>query len=560
MRHPGAVRFVVWYGTPDAVGADEPQPAYFRAVLHMRSLRVWERTPAQVENRPLRFGLSKEDARALLETARQSVSAGVTMGSSATCEPTPWLRAWQRGWSQRCGVAVALWTNGRLRGSIVSHPGAVNRTLARTASLACRDPRFDPLTVEELARTRVQVSLFHAPWIPLRRDEVATDRAYTDKATLLRRESAASIFLPEIFQIRRLDTVRSVGDALAKKAGLGALDRKCELLVCEVDEFVESADHTGVCRLDGPVPRYVEPCDLAAVTVQVGRSACHWLEGLQAEDGGLPQRVCVRIGRPVGYDGIRVAMTGEALAAYGRATDWEPALRVARGVHAWIGHANPAGFDSALERLLFASYAGKLALRLGHVDQARSLGLAVMRSVGDVEFEPLVHAHAASFLRKIAGRIEGASARAATLAMRCMNAFDAAQASRGDMDLARWAELVAALPRGGAEARRVSEWLCSLQLESGAFPVSTGSTFAYARGTSKVFEVLAIDAARFRPALVKAVGWLRTMQYGDDAMFFVAPEHRGAARGGFRHDGANSDAWIDAAGHVLLGLSRLGRA
>jgi hypothetical protein len=47
------------------------------------------------------------------------------------------------------------------------------------------------------------------------------------------------------------------------------------------------------------------------------------------------------------------------------------------------------------------------------------------------------------------------------------------------------------------------------------------------------------------------------MQYRPDSMFFVPVEHRPRVMGGLRHDAYDTDAWIDAAGHVLLGLARL---
>jgi len=68
---------------------------------------------------------------------------------------------------------------------------------------------------------------------------------------------------------------------------------------------------------------------------------------------------------------------------------------------------------------------------------------------------------------------------------------------------------------------------------------------------------LALEPEANEAALLSAARWLSTMQYDDQNLFFVVQSRRDLLRGAFRHDYQNTDAWIDAAGHVLLGLSRI---
>ena len=125
------------------------------------------------------------------------------------------------------------------------------------------------------------------------------------------------------------------------------------------------------------------------------------------------------------------------------------------------------------------------------------------------------------------------------------------------MSLAEWAELAAAFPTDSNTSREVRDWLRSWQLPSGAFPETTTSDFVYSRGTGKVFEVLALRPAESPGALDRALAWLLSMQYRPNSAFFVPYEHWGRVLGGLRHDYYGPDAWIDAAGHFLLGLARL---
>jgi hypothetical protein len=125
------------------------------------------------------------------------------------------------------------------------------------------------------------------------------------------------------------------------------------------------------------------------------------------------------------------------------------------------------------------------------------------------------------------------------------------------MALAEWAELVAAFPLDARPSRDVAEWLCAKQRADGAFPNTTASDFPYTRGTAKIFEVLTLRPADCARAADRALQWLRTLQYRPDAVFFVPEEHRDRILGGLRHDHRDTDAWIDAAGHLLVGLARL---
>ena len=74
----------------------------------------------------------------------------------------------------------------------------------------------------------------------------------------------------------------------------------------------------------------------------------------------------------------------------------------------------------------------------------------------------------------------------------------------------------------------------------------------YVRGVGKIAEGLA--AAEVEVA--QTLEWLLQYQYQSQNMHYLPTDLRAAVTGGFRHDAANADAWVDAATHFLLAATR----
>jgi len=255
-----------------------------------------------------------------------------------------------------------------------------------------------------------------------------------------------------------------------------------------------------------------------------------------------------------------MAMVAEALAAFGTAIGLGSAIETARRVVAWLERARPRWSQrTEANSLLTSFYVGKVALCLGDEDAADRAWADTLRALErSPPRETLVLAHAASFLLAASERRAALTRRCESLQQELEGRLARAKAGGEPVSLAEWAELVAA--SSPAFAHEVARWLCSQQLPSGAFPDTTASDFVYTRGTGKVFEVIALRPAHWMRAIERASSWLVAMQYRPDSMFFVPEEHRSVVAGGLRHDMFDADAWIDAAGHFLLGLARLERS
>ena len=525
-----------------------PVRAGWRAIVRTRDLEVLERDAPHGKDRPLRLGVSEAEGLVALRYARDRAAKFLAADAptSASGELAPRL-------GLRSGVAVALWTRGRLRGSIVWPPSQALRGLAQAAVLACQDTRFERLTAADLDDTVVQVSFIHAPRVALSADELAgPHEAYADKALFVSEGTRSGVYLPEIFNIVRHRSLRALATSVAtEKAGIAAPGPDTVFEVCEVTELVESFDRTRAVRLEGPVAM-VDDADASAAKA-CGEAACLWLARIQREDGALPLRVRPATGATDGLDVPRMAMTAQGLAAFGVAYDLPAAIEAARRTLAFVERARVSAEADGPNALLVDCYIGKATRVLDGAAASREKEAAVLRRLDrGTPSSPLVLAHALSFLGGVAGP-------SGELVSQLTQRFDAALAGTSAVSLAEWAE-VAMAPLGGAGgalAARVRRWLCSLQLPSGAFPDTTTSDFTYSRGTGKIFEVLSAAPAETSAATAGALSWLRSMQYRPDSVFFIPTEHRDRVLGGLRHDAFDADAWIDAAGHLLLGLARL---
>ena len=163
----------------------------------------------------------------LLEIARGSIAAALGLAVPSPVPDELWLKPAQ-------ATFVTLTQGGRLRGCIGSleahRPlGADVRHNARAAALS--DPRFPALKVEELALTRVEVSLLSTP----------KELAFTDHADLIAQlrpgedglilecGGARGTFLPQVWE--SLPDAEQFIAELKRKAGLspGASTAKCRI-------------------------------------------------------------------------------------------------------------------------------------------------------------------------------------------------------------------------------------------------------------------------------------------------------------------------------------------
>jgi hypothetical protein len=169
----------------------------------------------------------EEHGRTLLDIARNSIEAALGVSKLKLLPDEPWLKPAHATFG-------TLTQNGRLRGCIGSleahRPlGEDVRHNARAAALS--DPRFPPLTSEELASTRIEVSLLSTPKLLAfaeHADLIAQLRPGED-GLILEYGEARGTFLPQVWD--SLPEPEQFVAELKRKAGLspGVSTAKCRI-------------------------------------------------------------------------------------------------------------------------------------------------------------------------------------------------------------------------------------------------------------------------------------------------------------------------------------------
>jgi AmmeMemoRadiSam system protein A len=173
--------------------------------------------------------LLSDDRRALLALARQAITAAVAKDPAPalpvlTADPGP------------CGAFVSLHLRGRLRGCIgmIESPGPLAETVARCAvAAALEDPRFDPVTPNEVPELEIEVSIL-SPLRPVRADEVEPGT----HGLRIRRGYASGLLLPQVAARYHWSRERFLEET-CHKAGLPAdawrePDTRIEVFTAEV--------------------------------------------------------------------------------------------------------------------------------------------------------------------------------------------------------------------------------------------------------------------------------------------------------------------------------------
>ena len=174
-----------------------------------------DKTAAKAPAAPAQQGTAPDKAQLLTGMARAAIASRLT-GESITVLYPDWFK-------EPGATFVTLTQNGQLRGcigSLEAHRPLGEDLLENARAAAFRDPRFAPLSVDELARTRVEVSVLSA----------ATPMRFQDEADLLRQLRPGvdgiileygrhrATFLPQVWE--QLPDPRTFMAHLKKKAGL----------------------------------------------------------------------------------------------------------------------------------------------------------------------------------------------------------------------------------------------------------------------------------------------------------------------------------------------------
>jgi AmmeMemoRadiSam system protein A len=151
------------------------------------------------------------ERRRLLEVARRSIAMAIAAGHVPDLYTLPTEAV------RRCGVFVTLRAARRLRGCIgqPDSPHPLEQTVARCAALAALDdPRFSPLTLDEISIVEIEISVLSAA-VPAEHHEIEVGR----HGIAVRSGASRGLLLPQVAQEYGWDRERFLAET-CRKAGL----------------------------------------------------------------------------------------------------------------------------------------------------------------------------------------------------------------------------------------------------------------------------------------------------------------------------------------------------
>ena len=151
------------------------------------------------------------ERRRLLEVARRSIATAIAAGHIPDLYTLPTEAV------RRCGVFVTLRTERRLRGCIgqPDSPHPLEQTVARCAALAALDdPRFSPLSADEISVIEIEISVLSAS-VPVEHHQIEVGR----HGIAVRSGTSRGLLLPQVAQEFGWDRERFLAET-CRKAGL----------------------------------------------------------------------------------------------------------------------------------------------------------------------------------------------------------------------------------------------------------------------------------------------------------------------------------------------------
>ncbi len=121
---------------------------------------------------------------------------------------------------EKCGAFVTLRIDGALRGCIGQVAGTLplyDTVIAAAISAATQDPRFNPVSKDEVEKVSIDISVLSAPC----QVDTWRDIKIGVHGILLKRDDRQAVYLPQVAVEQGWDLETTL-DNLAAKAGLGA--------------------------------------------------------------------------------------------------------------------------------------------------------------------------------------------------------------------------------------------------------------------------------------------------------------------------------------------------
>ncbi len=529
-------------------------------IFQSAKLNIFENKSRGKIQRPLYWGLSDKEKQETLKACRKVLTDFLQQKTKNTNDFFEYFKTVGVQAQQRSDVGVALWVDGKLRGSTVTINKPLWEGIISGVKQSAQDIRFDSIAEDELLRTRIEITIISSLKIPLLESEIDRGDIYYTKGYFLKKEDKEGWFLPEIFNVLSFRNLEQFLVSLATQKTRISVEEvgDADIFVFEVDDFIESTDHERPLSLEGPLlAHYSKSCDEMMRWAQ--RSA-ELLCFIQEPDGNIPAVTDVHSGiHKRRVDLPRLAFTALVLARFGKVTHSNSFIQSAEKSCEFIcGYVFWKG--DILKNISTATlaYFGQLLLVLKRNNDAQKVAKEIEKRLISESFEVITFSQSASFLWQMKKKDEQYFDVFLQTTLVIEKEFKRVTRNSEPFNFIAWAEVVHTFfYYKPSFSKLVANIFISHQKYDGSFPSSAVDSFSYTRGVGKIFEVLALYPDEYKQELHDVLTWLYRMQYNEENTFFIPSVHRRIALGGFRHDYSHSEVWIDSAGHTLLGYLRL---
>lgn len=459
------------------------------------------------------------------------------------------------------GVDVAVWCDGELRSSIIVLNHVTFRDSFIQASCdATHDVRFRPLTVEELARSRIEIVLMSDLHIPIFQSEIQKHVPYVHVGHMVRtHDRIRGWFLPMVFNCSSFQSYSEfVQDLIVKKARIPNSEKvNTKVYTFPVSDFIETATKTRY--LYGPVLQ-VSLESISAINISTACTmSANWLTS-RVEQGGYlsPVTGLTHVSQQY-FDMPRAAHAALSLSIYGLFIHNPNMIDVANRIMQYcVTHL--AKYPEGSSRALTWAYLGQSMHVLGNTKEAFQYTNLVNTHIEQQGAMDIITRSQIARLFQLGISEKPEYQYVATFLIKdLISDFFRESRENRVLSLAEYAEIIVLTKAANMhiEYEEILDKYLTWQTQRGGFPNTPSSSYEYVRGTGKVLEAICYEASRdIEDSILRAFTWLASMQYTEDSAYHISKPMRPFLEGGFRHDYTLGDAWIDSTAHVLIAGAR----
>lgn len=525
------------------------------------TLSVFENPKRHKTLLPIRFGLAEIEKNELLAIARESLVVLLNLDNLESSNDKI------LGQSDRLrlpsGAGVALWVEGVVRGSIIIDSGlTLSESVIRAIKLASRDLRFKPITFDEVSKAQIEITIIGE----LKVESTEAVIEYTN-GYLAISEQGRGWYIPEVFNCRNFFNYEDFKSSLLFDKARLSVNSNYKILSFAVEDFIESAG--GAFTLKGPIICKKHPKSINSEAVsEMAEAAAKWICVLQEADGCVPAAYDVLSGRSKQVvDWPRLTFTAWALAEYGKYSGADEYISAARKAYLYFEkyfiHEIPVNVEASRLAIAYA-YAGNYLLAAGNIPAAKIIKEKLV-GIDESALQTISAINTLSFRVRLVKNGEGTYETLLDSFHNLVSRFNK-EKNNLSTEIATYPELAVVASelykyykdiRYKEIADEIFLWLKKHQRKDGAFAASVRGGQPYTRGTTKIFEVLALESEVNKESIHLALDWIWSMQYDANNTFYIRKNSIPYVTGSFRSSVGNTDAWIDSAAHFIIGVSRM---